>query len=54
MKHAFSGGQDTVEEQRKKGGDCDKDVSFQYLRFFLEDDAKLEQIRQVGACLNVG
>ena len=54
MKHAFSGGQDTVEEQRKKGGDCDKDVSFQYLRFFLEDDAKLEQIRQVGAYLNVG
>ena len=50
-KHAFSGGQDTVEEQRKKGGDCERDVSFQYLRFFLEDDARLEQIHQVGSYL---
>ncbi len=28
-----------------KGGDCEVDVSYQYLTFFLEDDAKLEKIR---------
>lgn len=45
-KHAFSGGKDTIEEHREKGGDCDVDISFQYLRFFLEDDEKLEKIRK--------
>ncbi|KAI9856475.1 MAG: hypothetical protein M1824_005413 [Vezdaea acicularis] len=44
-KYAFSGGQATAEEQRKQGGDPDVDVSFQYLRFFLEDDALLEETR---------
>ncbi|CAL8099257.1 unnamed protein product [Calicophoron daubneyi] len=45
-KYAFSGGGDTVEEHRAKGGNCDVDVSYQYLRFFLEDDDRLEQIRK--------
>jgi len=45
-KHAFSGGRDTEQEHREKGGDCDVDISFQYLTFFLEDDERLEQIRQ--------
>lgn len=45
-KHAFSGGQTTVEEHRKLGGNCDVDISYQYLKFFLEDDEKLEQIRK--------
>merc|ERR1719422_521833 len=45
-KYAFSGGQATVEEHKEKGGDCSVDVSFQYLRFFLEDDDRLEQIRK--------
>ncbi|CAL1540051.1 unnamed protein product [Lymnaea stagnalis] len=45
-KYAFSGGQATVEEHKEKGGNCDIDVSFQYLKFFLEDDQKLEKIRQ--------
>uniref|UniRef100_A0A0B6ZCA4 Tryptophan--tRNA ligase, cytoplasmic n=1 Tax=Arion vulgaris TaxID=1028688 RepID=A0A0B6ZCA4_9EUPU len=45
-KYAFSGGRATVEEHREKGGNCDVDVSFQYLRFFLEDDEKLEKIRK--------
>jgi len=45
-KYAFSGGQTTLEEHREKGGDCDKDISYQYLRFFLEDDDELEKIRQ--------
>jgi len=45
-KFAFSGGQETLEEHKKKGGDPDIDVSFQYLRMFLEeDDEKLEEIR---------
>ncbi|NWQ64368.1 SYWC protein, partial [Neopipo cinnamomea] len=45
-KHAFSGGRDTVEEHRKYGGNCDVDVSFMYLTFFLEDDDRLEQLKQ--------
>ena len=44
-KYAFSGGQTTIEEHRKKGGNPDVDVSFQYLKFFFEpDDKKLQQI----------
>lgn len=45
-KYAFSGGGATVEEHKANGGNCDIDVSFQYLRFFLEDDERLEQIRK--------
>ncbi|XP_018332443.1 tryptophan--tRNA ligase, cytoplasmic [Agrilus planipennis] len=45
-KHAFSGGRTTIEEHRQFGGNCDIDVSYQYLKFFLEDDEKLEQIRK--------
>lgn len=37
----------TTEEHRKNGGNCEVDVSFQYLRFFLEDDNRLEEIRKV-------
>ena len=43
-KYAFSGGQVTVEEHRKKGGNPDIDVSYQWLTFFEEDDEKLKQI----------
>jgi len=43
-KYAFSGGQPTIEEHRKKGGNPDIDVSFQMLRYGLEpDDKKLEK-----------
>ena len=46
-KYAFSGGQDTIAEHRKKGGNPDVDVSFQYLRMLFEpDDVKLEQIEK--------
>lgn len=45
-KYAFSGGRDTIEEHREKGGDCEVDVSYMYLTFFLDDDEKLEEIRQ--------
>lgn len=44
-KYALSGGQVTVEEHREKGGDTVKDVPYQYLTFFLEDDQELEKIR---------
>ncbi len=46
-KYAFSGGRDTIEEHRKKGGNPDIDVSFQYLKMFFEpDDKKLLQIEK--------
>lgn len=45
-KYAFSGGGATVEEHKEKGGNCDVDVSFQYLTFFIEDDDRLEEIRK--------
>lgn len=44
-RYAFSGGRDTLEEHRKKGGNPDIDVSYQYLRMFFEpDDEKLKKI----------
>jgi tryptophanyl-tRNA synthetase len=44
-KYAFSGGQPTVEEHKKLGGNPDIDVSYQYLRIFFEpDDKKLKTI----------
>ena len=46
-KHAFSGGGKDEKEHREKGGNCDVDISYQYLTFFLEDDEKLAKIREV-------
>jgi len=47
VKRAHSGGQPTVEEHRRLGGDCSKDVAFQYLQFFFEkDDSALDEIRR--------
>lgn len=45
-KYAFSGGGATVEEHKEKGGNCDVDVSYQYLTFFMEDDERLAQIKK--------
>ncbi|RKF74007.1 Tryptophan--tRNA ligase, cytoplasmic [Golovinomyces cichoracearum] len=45
-RYAFSGGQVSEAEQRALGGDVEKDVSFGYLTFFLEDDVELETVRQ--------
>lgn len=54
-KYAFSGGQATIEEHKKKGGNPDIDVSFQYLKYlFEENDKKLQEIKedyQSGALL---
>ncbi|EDV90800.1 tryptophan--tRNA ligase, cytoplasmic [Drosophila grimshawi] len=44
-KYAFSGGRTTVEEHRQLGGIPDIDVAYQLLKFFLEDDDKLEEVR---------
>ncbi len=44
-KYAFSGGRATLKEHRKKGGNPDIDVSYQYLHNFFEpDDKKLKKI----------
>ena len=44
-KYAFSGGQKSIEEHRKLGGNPDIDISFQYLKMFFEpDDKKLQKI----------
>lgn len=45
-KYAFSGGQPTLELQKKLGGNPDVDVAFQWLNIlFEEDDKRIEQIR---------
>lgn len=43
-KYAFSGGRDTIEEHREKGGNTDVDISFKYLTFFMEDDEQLAEV----------
>ncbi|KAL7552643.1 hypothetical protein ACHAWF_015875 [Thalassiosira exigua] len=42
--HAFSGGRETRKLQEELGADLDADVSYQWLRFFLEDDEELARI----------
>jgi tryptophanyl-tRNA synthetase len=44
-RHAFSGGQDSLEKHRELGGRTKDDVPFQYLTFFMEDDDELERLR---------
>ncbi|CAI9091111.1 OLC1v1026048C3 [Oldenlandia corymbosa var. corymbosa] len=44
-KFAFSGGKDTIENQRKYGADLEVDIPVKYLGFFLDDDVELEHIR---------
>jgi tryptophanyl-tRNA synthetase len=43
-KHAFSGGQETMELHKEKGGNPDIDVPYQYLSYFEDDDEKLLQL----------
>ena len=38
IKRAFSGGQGTIEEHRRLGGNPDIDVAYQYMMYFFEDD----------------
>lgn len=42
--HAFSGGGATQEEHREKGGNPDVDVAYQYLSFFEDDDARMDEL----------
>ncbi|SCU81522.1 LAMI_0B06612g1_1 [Lachancea mirantina] len=42
-KYAFSGGQVSVEDHRRLGGNPDVDVAYQYLSFFKDDDAFLKE-----------
>ena len=44
--YLWTGGKVSVEEHREFGGDTSVDVSFKYLTFFEEDDAKLAQIKE--------
>lgn len=51
LKKAFSGGQPTEEEHRRLGGNPDVDVSYQYLKFFEEDDQVLVDVYDVSSCV---
>ncbi|MBN1159640.1 MAG: tryptophan--tRNA ligase [Candidatus Diapherotrites archaeon] len=44
-KYALTGGQNTVEEQRKKGGNPEGCVVFEYLKMLMEEDDKLLEER---------
>ncbi len=44
LKYAFSGGRESAEEHRKKGGIPEIDVSYQYLMYFMEDSKRLKDI----------
>ena len=45
IKKAYSGGQSTIEEHRRLGGNPDVDVAYQYLMYFFEeDDEFLEEL----------
>jgi tryptophanyl-tRNA synthetase len=47
LMNAFSGGRNTAEEQRRLGGDIEKDVLYEIMKFhFIEDDSLLEEMRQ--------
>jgi tryptophanyl-tRNA synthetase len=47
MKYAFSGGGNSVEEHRKKGGNTEVDVAYHMLYYMFEpDDKKLAKIRK--------
>jgi len=43
-KYAFSGGQVTTEDQKTQGANLEVDVSYQWMRFFCDDDATLERL----------
>lgn len=47
-KHAYSGGggNGTLEDHRKFGGNTDVDIAYQYLRYFEEDDQVLKETQE--------
>ncbi|KFK37874.1 hypothetical protein AALP_AA3G040400 [Arabis alpina] len=44
--YAFSGGQNSIDNQRALGANLEVDISVKYLSFFLEDDTELEHIKK--------
>ena len=42
--NAFSGGGKTLEDHKQFGANLEVDIAYQYLKFFLEDDDKLNDI----------
>lgn len=44
-KYAYSGGKDTLEEHREKGGDTSVDISYQWLVFLEDDDQELARLK---------
>lgn len=44
-KYAFSGGGKTKEDHQKFGANLEVDIPYLYLTFFMEDDARLEEIK---------
>jgi tryptophanyl-tRNA synthetase len=44
VRSAFSGGKETIENQRLFGANIETDVAIQYLNFFMTDDIELENI----------
>ncbi|KAJ1415432.1 Aminoacyl-tRNA synthetase, class Ic [Sesbania bispinosa] len=46
IRHAFSGGQDSIEKHRQLGANLEVDIPIKYLSFFLEDDAELEHLKK--------
>lgn len=45
-KFAFSGGQETLELHRELGGNPDVDVAYQYLKYFDDDDEKVDRVAE--------
>ena len=43
-KYCFSGGRDNIEEHRRLGADLTVDVAYEYLRYVMEDDQRVEDI----------
>ncbi|MFT4250157.1 MAG: tryptophan--tRNA ligase [Candidatus Woesearchaeota archaeon] len=46
-KYAYSGGRETLEEHRRRGGKPEVDVAYQWLTFFLEDDKELKELHEL-------
>ena len=46
-KYAFSGGCETIEEHRKKGGNCEIDIAYNYLYYlFCKDEKEILEIKK--------
>ena len=47
LMNAFSGGRATAEEQKRLGGEIEKDMLYEAMKFhFIQDDSLLEEMKQ--------